>query len=80
MIKTIIISVSLFVAALTMPAISSAQYGQEVLGEKAPEVIIVHKPVEAGIEDHPELVGALLLVASFGLKYISRKTKVEYSS
>ena len=80
MLKTILISLFLFAAALTMPANIYGQYGQQVLGEQAPEVIVVHKPIETGIEDHPEILGFILLASSLVFKAISKKTKVEYSN
>ncbi|OGM09049.1 hypothetical protein A2W13_03845 [Candidatus Woesebacteria bacterium RBG_16_36_11] len=78
MLKTILISLFLLIAALTMPANIYGQYGQQVLGEQAPEFVVVHKPVETGIEDHPEILGMILLASSLVFKVISKKTKVEY--
>ena len=80
MLKTILISLFLLAAALTMPANIYGQYGQQVLGEQAPEVIVVHKPVETGIEDHPEILGTILVAFSLVLFVISKKTKVNYSN
>lgn len=75
MIKKIVSLTLLIVAALSMPRVSYAQYGQEVLGEQAPEVVIVHEPVPTGIEDHPEVIGAILLGASAVSFVISKKAK-----
>jgi len=76
MFKTILITSLVFVAALVLPANVYGQYGQQVLGTSAPEVVVVHKPVETGIEDHPEVIGAILLAASGILYIVSKKARV----
>jgi hypothetical protein len=80
MIQKLFISIVLFVTALTMPVSVYGQYGQQVLGEEAPEIVIVHKPVETGIMDNPEILGGILLVTSVVLKAISKRTKVGFSN
>lgn len=78
MFKNILITVLVLTAGIIFPAKVYGQYGQQVLGEQAPEVVVVHKPVETGIMDHPEILGGALIAASFVLKGISKRTRVEY--
>jgi len=78
MFKTVLITVLILGAGLIMPVTVYGQYGQQVLGEQAPEVVVVHKPVETGIMDHPEILGGILLATSLVFKAISKRTKVEY--
>lgn len=73
--KLVAVIALLFVFAISANTVS-AQYGQEVLGEKTEEVVVVHKPVETGLMDHPELVA----IASFGLSgifyFVSKKINI----
>ena len=76
MTKKIIVTIAVFTAMLLAPRASYAQYGEEpVLGAKYPEDVIIHEPIEAGIADNPAILGAVMLMASGALTYISKKTK-----
>lgn len=75
--KKAIIVLSILIAMATTAEVSYAsQYGQEVLGEKAPEVEIVHEPVAAGLEDHPEILGVASLLASYAFYRLSKKQSI----
>jgi len=53
--RKIIIAIFLVTAfGLTAPKISMAQYGQygQTLSSEVPEVVIIHEPTNAGIEDY----------------------------
>ncbi len=76
MTKKIVISLTLFIAVLLAPQTVGAQYGQQVLGEKAKGAVIVHEPVEAGIFDNPLSLAVSLLLISLSFTYLSRKAEV----
>lgn len=63
---------------LSNPVVASAQYGQEVLGEKEPEeVVVVHPTKDAALGDYlnPVEIGIGLFVASGVLYFLSKRTR-----
>lgn len=72
----LITAVAVATIIVTSPVGVSAQYGQEVLGETTPEVVIEHAPVQAGIADSPAMVAAILLTVSAVLYKVSKKETV----
>ena len=81
MTKQIITSIAVLVAALVMPASVSAQYGQQVLGEKTEEVVVIHETVDTAISDYvnPATVGMFFIGASGVFYMISKKAKISAS-
>ena len=70
----LVVVIAITFAALSMPKIAVAQYGQEVKGVTSEETVIVHKPVEAGIED-PIALSAILGAGSYLSLIISKRIK-----
>jgi len=75
----LIITLSFAVAVLITPQVAYAQYGQQVLGEKKEEVVVVHKTVDTAISDfiNPSILGSGSVVLSGALYFISKKLKAQ---
>lgn len=71
----LITAVALATLLVASPVGVSAEYGQEVLGESTPEVVIEHAPVNTGIADSPAGVASILLGTAAVLYVVSKKGK-----
>ena len=75
MLKKLIVGLSFLAVSSLAPQTTYAQYGQQVLGEQAPEeVVIYHEPKETGIAENLGVLAAGLLITS-GILLVLAKRK-----